>query len=156
VGETTISEIDRKIARIREVFPRFNAEDFLSKSQKAFEIIFSAYSEGDIKSLKELLSPRIFQAFSMAVEDRKKRRETLKGVLVRFIKVEIVEANLTEDDIFVAVKFETEQSNVLQSEDGSILEGNADFVEIRTDIWLFSRKKSAADSRWYLCEIKSE
>ncbi|MDR2158145.1 MAG: Tim44/TimA family putative adaptor protein [Holosporaceae bacterium] len=156
IRETTISEMDKKISQIKEVYPAFDVDDFLKKSQKAFEIIFSAYSSGDVKTLKDLLSPRIFQAFSMAVEDRKKRRETLEGILVRFIRAEIIDIASTEEDIFATVRFETEQSNVLKSEDGSILEGNADFVELRTDVWSFSRKKSASDSRWYLYEIKSE
>ncbi|MDR0968447.1 MAG: TIM44-like domain-containing protein, partial [Holosporaceae bacterium] len=82
-------------------------------------------------------------------------KETLEGILVRFVNSEVVDAETTDDDIFVTVKFETEQSNVLKSEDGTILEGDADFVENRVEVWAFSRKKSSTDSRWYLCEIKS-
>lgn len=154
--ETAISEIDKKILQIKKLYPAFDADDFLSKSKKAFEMIFNAYSQGDVKTLKGLLSPRIFHAFSMAIEDRKKRGETLEGILVRFISCEIIEQNSSENEIFLTVKFETEQSNVLKSKDGAILEGNADFVENHTEIWLFSRKKSSTDPRWYLCEIKSE
>jgi predicted lipid-binding transport protein (Tim44 family) len=155
VQETTASEIDKKISQIKKLYHIFDANDFLGKSKKAFEMIFNAYSRGDVKTLKGLLSPRIFHAFSMAIEDRKKRGEILEGILVRFINSEIVEVNSSEDEMFITVKFETEQSNVLKSEDGAILEGNADFVENHTEIWLFSRKKSSSDSRWYLCEIKS-
>jgi predicted lipid-binding transport protein (Tim44 family) len=156
IQETTISEIDKRILRIKKFYPTFNEADFLNKSQKAFEMIFYAYSKGDTKTLKSLLSPRMFYAFSMAIEDRKKRNEILEGILVRFISNEIVDADFTDDDVFVIVKFKTEQSNVLKLEDGTILEGNADFVENRTEIWSFSRKKSSTNAKWYLHEIKSE
>jgi predicted lipid-binding transport protein (Tim44 family) len=155
VKETAVSEVDKKILRIKKIYSNFDSADFLKKAEKAFEIIFEAYSKGDVKTLKGLLSPRIFNAFSMAIEDRKKRGETLEGILARFINSEIVGADSADDDAFITVKFETEQSNVLKSKDGMILEGNVDFVENRIEVWTFSRKKSSTDSRWYLCEIKS-
>jgi len=156
IEETTVSEIDKKILEIKKLYPVFEEEDFLNKAEKAFEIIFKAYSEGDTKTLKNLMSPRIFQAFSLAIDDRKKRRETLEGILVRFISKEIVDISSTEEGIFVTVKFGTEQSNVLKSSTGKILEGNSDFVETRADIWSFFRNKSSSDPKWYLYEIKSE
>jgi predicted lipid-binding transport protein (Tim44 family) len=156
IQEITISEFDKKILRIKKIYPLFDQDDFLDKSKKAFEMIFSAYSKGDTRTLHKLLSPRIFRAFSMAIDDRKKRGEIIEGILVRFISSEIIDADEGNEDIFITVKFETEQSNVLKSKDGTVLEGNADFVENRTEIWSFSRKKSSQDSRWYLYEIKSE
>ncbi|MDR2781042.1 MAG: Tim44/TimA family putative adaptor protein [Holosporaceae bacterium] len=156
IQETTVSEADNKVMEVRKAYPTFNPEDFLGKARRVFEIVFEAYSKGDTKTLKGLLSPRIFHAFSMAIDDRKKRREILEGIFVRFISAEIVDVSSTDDEVFVTVKFETEQSNVLKSEDGTVLEGNADFVEKRTEIWSFSRKKSSNDPRWYLYEIKSD
>jgi predicted lipid-binding transport protein (Tim44 family) len=153
--ETAVSEIDKRFLQFKKLYSSFDATDFLQKAQKAFEIIFNAYSKGDIKTLKSLLSPRIFYAFSMAIEDRKKRGEILEGVLIRFIHSEITDISNVDDDLFVIVKFETEQSNVLKLKDGTILEGNADFIENRTEIWSFSRKKASTDARWYLHEIKS-
>ena len=109
-----------------------------------------------MNTLKELLAPRIFQAFSMAIKDRKSRNETLEGILVRFICTEIVSSDVSASDLFITVRFETEQSNVLKDGNGQIIEGNADFVETRTDVWVFSRKKDSTDPRWFLYEIKSE
>jgi predicted lipid-binding transport protein (Tim44 family) len=151
-----ISASDRKIGKIQAIYPSFNPVDFLDKAKKVFEMIFTAYSKGDLKTLKGLMSPRIFYAFSMAISDRKKRKETLEGILVRIIKADIVDAQETNGDILITVQFETEQSNVLKSESGEVLEGNSDFIENRVDTWDFSRKKTSTDSRWYLNEIKSD
>ena len=119
-------------------------------------MIFKAYSEGDKSTLKELLVPRTYQAFSMAIDDRNSRGEILEGNLVSFSKVELIDAKVENENIFVTVKFVTEQSNVLKTLDGKILEGSSDFVENRTDIWVFSRKIKSTDSKWFLYEIKSE
>lgn len=151
-----IPELEKKLRNISDHYKKFNPEDFLNKSQKVFEIVFKAYAGEDKKSLKELLTPRTYGAFSMAIDDRKKRGEILEGDLVGFSKVEIIDAEVTKENIFITVKFITEQSNVLRSSDGTILEGNPDFVENRTDVWVFSRKNSSSDPKWFLHEIKSE
>jgi predicted lipid-binding transport protein (Tim44 family) len=154
-ADNEISEVDGKMASVLSVYPKFDANDFLDKSKRAFEMIFTAYASGDDKILKELLCPRIFQAFSMAINDRKIRGEILEGILVRIISAEIIDSSVVDDDVCVVVKFVTEQSNVLRSADGKIIEGNSDFVETRTDVWSFLRNRSSKSLRWYLQEIKS-
>ncbi|MDR0556141.1 MAG: Tim44/TimA family putative adaptor protein [Holosporaceae bacterium] len=156
IQETPVSHMDKDVVQVKKIYPAFNVDDFLKKAQKAFEIIFASYAKGDVRTLKSLLAPRIYHAFSMAIEDRKKRKETIEGILLRFISSKIEEISMTDNEIFITVRFETEQSNVLRSENGIVLEGNSDFVEKHTEVWIFSRKKGATDARWYLHEIKSE
>ena len=128
----------------------------LKKAEIAFETIFNAYAKEDLATLESLLSPRLFHAFSLAINDRKSRGETLEGTLIRCIKKEIIDASTSDDRIFVEVKFSTEQSNVLKSSSGEILEGSEEFIKVHTDVWVFSRLKDEKTSRWYLYEIKYE
>lgn len=151
-----LSELDKKLQAVSRSYRKFDKDDFLSKAQKVFGLVFSAYSKEDKRTLKELLTPRTYEAFSMAIDDRRKRGETLEGDLVCISKTEIVDAEVTKESIFVTVKFVTEQSNVLRSSDNVILEGTPDFVENRTDVWVFSRKLGSSDPKWFLHEIKSE
>lgn len=155
-GTARVSEVNTALTNILDSCPKFDADDFLKKAQQAFEIVFGAYAAGDLSTLKQLLAPRIFQAFSMAIADRKARKETLEGILVRFVHTEILSSEVGENDFFITVRFVTEQSNVLKDGNGQIIEGNADFVETRTDIWRFSRKKESDNPCWFLYEIKSE
>lgn len=148
------SDLEKKIAAVSNAYQKFDQNDFIDKAKKAFEIIFVAYAKGDKKTLKNLMTSRIYNAFSLAIDDRNSRKEILDGSLLRFIKSEITDANISNDDILITMKFDTEQSNVLKSEQGEILEGNSDFIENRSDIWVFCRKKTSTDSRWFLYEIK--
>ncbi|GHT95977.1 hypothetical protein FACS1894122_13950 [Alphaproteobacteria bacterium] len=156
IEEVSKNEIQEKIDSISKAYPKFNVNDFIEKAKKVFEIVFSAYAGDDKRTLHGLLGKRMYDAFSMAIDDRKSRHEKLEGILVRFISIDIVDAKIESDDIFVDVKFATEQSNVLKDGHGKILEGNSDYVEVRTDVWTFSRKKSSADPRWLLYEIKNQ
>jgi predicted lipid-binding transport protein (Tim44 family) len=152
--ENDRKELDEKIRNISNAYQNFEQYDFIEKAKKTFEIVFTAYAACDKRTLRNLLAPRIYEAFVMAIDDRISRRETLEGFLERFVTADIVDANVANDDVFVSVKFVTEQSTVLKSENGAILEGNSDFVETRTDIWVFHRKKSSLDPKWLLHEIK--
>jgi predicted lipid-binding transport protein (Tim44 family) len=161
-SENTVEEVSsavkmqEKIQTVSEIFPTFNAEDFLDKAKKAFEIIFAAYAEEDKITLNDLLCQRMYSAFSMAIDDRKNKREKLEGVLVRFISAEIIDVAVKSNDVFLDVKFVTEQSNVLKNHLGEVIEGSSDYVETRTDIWTFSRKKISGNPKWLLYEIKNQ
>ncbi len=151
-----ILTVDSKIALVKAHYKNFQLDDFLSKAQKAFEIVFKAYASGDKVTLKELLSPRTFAAFYMAIEDRDKRGESLSGSIEGFSSTEFVDAEVNNEVIYVTVRFVTAQTNVLRDASGAIIEGSPDFVENRTDVWVFSHAIKANDNRWLLHEIKSE
>lgn len=136
-------------------YANFIPPNFLETSKKAFEIIFTAYAIGDKQTLKDLLAPKLFHAFSMAIDDRNSRGETLEGILVRFISADITDISVNDNDIFITVNFVTEQSNVLKDSNGSVIEGNSDFVENRADKWIFFRRKDASSAAWFLYEIIS-
>lgn len=154
VEEVPASEKNENL--VKKHFRNFDLSDFLEKAKKAFEIIFKAYAAEDKATLHDLLMPQIYTAFSKAIDDRHQRGEILEGAIVGFDSAEVTDVSVDNRTVFITVKFVTSQSNVLKSADGAVLEGSADFVESRTDVWVFSRKMNAADSKWYLYEIKSE
>lgn len=154
VQDVSMTELERKLCRLKERDPGFDAGDFKRKAQKAFEVIFEAYAKEDKDTLRELLDPRIFRAFTLAIDDRRQRGETLEGTIVRFVSVDIFDVNIEEDVCSIVVKFVTEQSDILKNGAGEIIEGNPNFVENRTDIWAFAKEISSNNPAWYLKEIK--
>ncbi|MDR1362420.1 MAG: Tim44/TimA family putative adaptor protein [Holosporaceae bacterium] len=155
-GSKRAACVCEKLDEISEAYPSFNPEDFLTKASQAFGIIFAAYAEGDKKTLNNLLSGRIYDAFCSAIDDRAGRGEKLDGVLVRFISSEIVNLKNDDDYLLVDVKFTTEQSNAIKNAAGEVVEGNLDYVEVRTDLWTFQKRKNSADPRWLLHEINNQ
>lgn len=147
---------ERILKIIRSVYLSFDRERFLKKAEKVFEMVFKAYADGDKSTLKDLLSPRTFKAFSMAIDERNQQKETLEGSILQFVETDLVDASAKDSTLYVTVRFVTDQTIVLRSADGTILEGNPDYVESRKDIWIFSRKINSSDPRWFLHEIKSE
>ena len=151
-----VTKNERIMRTIRSGYFDFDPESFLKKAERVFEMVFKAYAEEDKSTLKSLLSPRTFKAFSMAIDERKRNGETLEGSILQFVETNLIEANTRDDTLYVTVEFVTDQTTVLKSSDGTILEGNPDYVESRKDVWVFSRKINSTDPRWFLHEIKSE
>lgn len=149
-----ITEMSAVESDLRKIDRNFDVEGFLQKSQQAFKIIFEAYANCDLDTLKDLLSEKMYSAFSMAIKDRKAKNQTLEGNFIRFISTNIISAEKNSSVDLVVVKFLTEQSNVLRDESGNAIEGSADFVRKHIDIWSF--RKPAKKPIWLLSEIKSE
>lgn len=155
-SEEEFDQFITKEQKIKKYYPNFQKDTFLDKSQKVFQIIFEAYASENTKIMKDLMTDKVLNAFSMAIENRKKRGEQLQGNLVRFLSTDIVDVSIVDSEIFVIVNFVTEQSNILTSKTNEILEGDQNFVETIKDFWTFSRKIGAHDNKWYLCDVTSE
>ena len=55
-----LKDNEQKLLKIYEVVEDFDHKSFLDGAKKAFEIIISAYNQGEKKTLKELVSKEVF------------------------------------------------------------------------------------------------
>ena len=69
--------------------------------------------------------------------------------------MEIAEADLEGDVATIGVKIVSDQTNVTRAADGSVVDGNPDHVEEKTDLWTFSRSVRARDPNWTLVATHS-
>lgn len=151
--EPEIELVTPKTDGIETQLKNFSALDFLKKAETAFSMIFKAYANGDTATLKDLLTPRMYRAFSQAIKDRDARGELLEGILIRILSSEIIGHTESEDKLTIQVEFVTEQCNVLKSKSGEILEGDPNKIEKIKNIWDFCKYKENEDLRWYLSGI---
>lgn len=138
------------IQDIRAADPRFVPGEFLEGARMAFEMILNAYAQGDLKTLKQLLSPEVYQGFAQAIEERDQANQTLQETLVGIVEADIVEAELDGRDAMVTVKFVSEQISALLDADGSVIEGDPAKVITATDYWTFSRSVKSRNPNWAL------
>lgn len=151
--EPEIELVTPKTDGIETQLKNFSALDFLKKAEMAFSMIFKAYANGDTATLKDLLTPRMYRAFSQAIKDRDARDELLEGILIRILSSKIIGHTESEDKLIIQVEFVTEQCNVLKSKSGEILEGDPNKIEKVKNIWNFCKYKENKDLRWYLSGI---
>jgi predicted lipid-binding transport protein (Tim44 family) len=143
------------LARLRDADKSFDEKSFLAGARAAFEIIVNAFAKGDTAALQPLLSPDVFTSFANAIRTRQAQHETLTTNLLSIKAVEIAEAAVDGDMAHVTVKFVSDQTHVTRAADGSVVEGNPDQVEEKTDLWTFARPVRSRDPNWTLVATHS-
>lgn len=143
------------LTQIRLADPSFDVDEFLTGTQAAFEIILSAFADGDKKGLRPLVAQEVFDNFVAAIDARAAAGETLETVLVRIKLAELLEARMEGHMANVTVKLVSEQVNISRDSEGNIVSGDANRVSDITDIWTFARDTRSRDPNWQLIETRS-
>jgi len=128
----------------------FDPADFLTGARAAYEMIVTAFAEGDRRSLKNLLSRDVYEGFEAAIGEREKRGETAETRFVSIDQAEIVGAEMRGRNAQVTVRFVSKLVSVTRDRTGAVIEGNAEGVTDVTDVWTFARDMSSRDPNWKL------
>jgi len=142
--------LDAGIIQIKLADPTFDPDGFIEGATGAFEMILGAFTTGDAKTLKNLLSPEVFSNFADAIDDREEAGETVRDTLIGFKSVELIEAGMEDNDAVVTVKFVSEQINAVMDSDGELVDGDPSKVIGVTDLWTFRRDTQSRDPNWAL------
>ncbi|MGE0741487.1 MAG: Tim44/TimA family putative adaptor protein [Hyphomonadaceae bacterium] len=120
--------------------PNFDVDYFLSGARGAYELIVNAFAKGDREALGPLLTPKVFESYSSAIDWRTEQGGA-GPELVRLKTAEIVDAALQSNIARVTVKFEAE-----------LAEG-AHGVRDARERWTFERDVRSNDPNWLLARV---
>ncbi len=128
----------------------FDPEQFLKGARQAYEMIVTAFAEGNRKILKGLLSREVFDGFSLAIGDRESRGEQIDQSFVGINRADIVEAELKGSLSHVTVKFVSELISATRDRAGIVVSGDPKRIKEVVDIWTFARDITSRDPNWKL------
>jgi len=130
--------------------PTFDARHFLTGARAAYEMIVTAYAQGDRRTLKNLLSKEVYDGFEQAIKDRETRGEKAETRFVSIDKADITAAEVKGRTAQVTVRFVSQLVSVTRDKDGNVIDGSPDKVTDVTDVWTFARDLSSRDPNWKL------
>jgi predicted lipid-binding transport protein (Tim44 family) len=130
--------------------PSFDAKHFLTGGRAAYEMIVTAYAQGDRRNLKNLLSREVYEGFESAIKERESRGETAETRFVSIDKADITGAEVRGKTAQVTVRFVSQLVSVTRDRAGNVIDGNPDKVTDVTDVWTFARDLSSRDPNWKL------
>ena len=116
----------------------------------AYEMIVTAFAQGDRKTLKPLLSKDVYEGFAEAIAEREKAGETIETQIVGIDKADIVGATLQGRRASITVKFQSQMITVKRNSDGGVIDGDERTVQPITDVWTFDRDVTSRDPNWRL------
>lgn len=140
-------EVERGMLDILKLDPQFDPEPFLRGAKQAYELIVTAFAEGNRKLLRDLLSREVFESFNAAITDRESRGEQVDQSFVGISKADIVDAELKDGTAQVTVRFVSQLISATRDRSGTVTSGDPQTIREVTDIWMFSRDVSTARAR---------
>jgi predicted lipid-binding transport protein (Tim44 family) len=145
-GSPVAAGLDAIAAQDRE----FDVKHFLAGARAAYEMIVTAFAEGDRRTLKNMLAREVYDGFDTAIRDREARGDTAETRFVTIDHADITGAELRARVAQVTVRFVSQLISVTRNRSGTVIEGSPDKVTEVTDIWTFARDTSSRDPNWKL------
>jgi predicted lipid-binding transport protein (Tim44 family) len=145
-GSAVAAGLDAVLAADKSFDPRH----FLAGARAAYEMIVTAFAEGDRRSLKNLLSREVYDGFENAIRERENRGETTETRFVSIDKADLTGAELRGKTAQLTVRFVSQLISVTHDRTGAVIEGSPEKVTEVTDVWTFARDISSRDPNWKL------
>ena len=128
----------------------FDAKAFVEGAKSAYEMIVTAFAQGDAATLKGLLAKDVFDGFDRAIKERETRKEKVETTFVSIDKAEIVGAEARNRIGQITVRFVSKLITATRDAAGKVVDGNPESVVDMTDVWTFARTLGARDPNWQL------
>ncbi len=150
-GSVTLHGLDA----LRQIDRNFNEKEFISGASAAFKMILTAYAEGDLAQLKQLLGYDLLQSFTTSIQSRVAAKESLSITLEDIREVSVLNISVIDQVASITVHFHSIQTRVAKDENDRPLESEDVGASEFTDIWTFERDLTSSDPNWKLIETES-
>jgi predicted lipid-binding transport protein (Tim44 family) len=151
------SDTAKGIEAVHGADPSFNPREFLQGAKIAYEMIVTAFAEGNKQELKPLLSREVYDGFVAAIDQRKKDGHILESRFVGINKAEIVRAEVVGGrNAQLSVKFVSDLITATLDGEGSVVDGNPTEIQEITDVWTFERSLKSRDPNWKLVATEAD
>lgn len=140
---------------LRRVDRQFNEKEFVQGATAAFDMILTAFADGDQAQLKRLLSYDLLQSFMQTIHDRTAAKESLEITINDIREVSILNVELVDSVASITVHFHTTQTRIARDEQGDVMEDSDTGPQEFIDIWTFERDLTLSDPNWKLAETES-
>lgn len=128
----------------------FDVADFLTGARAAYEMIVTAYANGDRRQLKDLLAREVYEGFEAAIREREQRGEKIESRFVSIENAEVIGAEQRAKTAQLTIRFVSQLVSVTRDRSGTVIDGSPDKVTTVTDVWTFARDVTSRDPNWKL------
>ena len=149
------SSLHDGLTSVAIIDPSFDPDGFIAGGKSAYEMIVTAFAEGDRKMLRQLLSREVFDGFVNALAQREARGETIEFKFVGIDRAEITAAGVKGTTEQVTVRFLSKLISATHDKTGKVVDGDPVHVGDVTDIWTFAREATSRDPNWKLVATES-
>ena len=128
-----------KLENVYKKVENFDHKQFLDGAKKAFEIIITAFNNGDKKTLKNLVSKDVFEAFEKAIDNQ---TNNPSAQFYSLIIDSVEDAKVENNTISISINFVSEQ--MINNDEGKIVKNK--------DTWTFEKPANSSSPIWVLTQ----
>ncbi len=150
------TELNAQLTALARLDPSFDPKEFVNGGRMAYEMIVTAFADGDRKALRNLLSREVYDGFSNAIGEREKRGEHVKAQFVGIDDATIKSAELVRGEMHVTTRFVSQIISATYDTAGAVVDGDPEQVAEVIDLWTFARDPKSRDPNWKLVATESE
>ena len=135
-------------------FDEIAQKDFLKGAKIAYETIITDFSDNDnkITSSKSLLSNKIYDQFSGALQERSKIGHYAEITFIGINSAKIKEHKRIDKALQVTVDFVAEIITCIRDKEKKIISGDPEKIKKIYDTWVFSRDIRSNNPNWQLID----
>jgi predicted lipid-binding transport protein (Tim44 family) len=138
------------LVALAKASPDFDAEHFLTGAKAAYEMVVTAFAQGDRATLKNLLASDVYDGFVGAIAEREKKEQKAELTFVGIEDIKMTAAELDGKVARISLRFTAELISCTRDKDGKVVDGDATDVQTIRDAWTFARDVSSRDPNWKL------
>ena len=128
----------------------FDIKHFITGARSAYEMIVTAYAEGDRRTLKNLLAREVYDGFEAVIREREARGETAETRFVSIDTTEVTNVEMRGKTAQITIRFVSQLVSSTHDRNGNVIDGSADKVTSVTDVWTFAKDITSRDPNWKL------
>ncbi len=144
------NDLQEKLEKLCAEDKYFNGPSFLEGAQKAYMMLTSALREGDLITVKSLVSPTLYKLYHAAIKAREAQGWINRDEVLRILSADIQDVELTAKAAKIIVDFKCEMVREMRDREGQLIEGDPNQIEVINNRWTFSRAIAAPNPNWKL------
>lgn len=144
------SELGQNLVKVIQKDPEFDPKTFIEGAKTAYEMIVTAFNEGDKATLKPLLSSEVYESFTDELIARDDREEVVEASFIGINKAVLLDVETSGSEASVTIKFVSNLISAVRDKEGEVISGDPKKIIEVTDIWTFARNLTSRDPNWKL------
>lgn len=144
-----------KIDKVKTLDDSFLLNQFLDNSEKAFEMIISAFAKNDEKTLNLLTDEEAKDKFLSSLEQQNEQGNAVNIDIVSFLEKSISDISFKGNVCRITVLFVTEQIFYISDKDNKVIKGDMSKIEKIEDCWTFKKSLKSSNPIWHVVKTQS-
>lgn len=142
------------LSEIEAAEASFVPDTFLEGAKAAYSLILESYADGDVDTLRSLLSEPMYEAYEAAIKEREAQNLTQTTDMARLISTKFSAASLEGKTASISLVYEAEIAAALLNEAGDVVQGDSDTLAHVKETWTFARTIKSNTPEWLLVSVE--